>query len=396
MLERQVAIQGAERAVLIGIALQEKGSEEVKEHLEELSLLAQTAGAVTVATFYQLRSTADRRTFIGKGKLAEIADFISKHNIHTALFDNDLTASQINNIQSILKCKVIDRTTLILDIFARRARTLQATVQVELAQYQYLLPRLKGLWTHLERQGGGIGTRGPGEAEIETDRRIVQRKISALKKQLVAISTQAASQRKQRNAFIRVALVGYTNAGKSTLMRQLSKSEVLVENKLFATLDTTTRKVFMDHTPFLLSDTVGFIRKLPHHLVESFKSTLEEVRESDILLHIVDLSHPKYEAHISVVIHTLASLGSAEKPMILVLNKADAYRSIHFDKWTELDVTHSLLASIKHRWGREMNTPCILLTATEKESLSSLKAVLLPMVRSLYAVKYPCKTQYFY
>ena len=295
MIEKKQLIAQEEKAVLVGVILKEQTNEQATEYLDELAFLSETAGAIAVKRFTQKLAHPDSRTFVGKGKLEEIKNYLNGKNIHLVIFDDELTGSQISNIEKELKVKTIDRSDLILDIFARRARTAQSKVQVELAQYQYLLPRLKGMWKHLERQGGGIGTRGPGETEIETDRRIVKDKISLLRKRLGEIDKQAFTQRKERGELIRVALVGYTNVGKSTLMTVLSKSEVFAENKLFATLDTTTRKVVFENTPFLLSDTVGFIRKLPHHLVESFKSTLDEVREADILLHVVDICHLQYE-----------------------------------------------------------------------------------------------------
>ncbi|HEY6082302.1 MAG TPA: GTPase HflX, partial [Chitinophagaceae bacterium] len=325
MIDQKKIIGQEERAVLVSVITGDQTEEAVQEYLDELAFLAETAGAVTVKRFVQKLPHPESRTFIGKGKLEEIGEFIKGRDISIVIFDDELTGTQINNIEKALNVKTIDRTDLILDIFGRRARTAQAKVQVELAQYQYLLPRLKGMWTHLERQKGGIGLRGPGETEIETDRRIVKDKISLLKKRLSEIDKQSFTQRKDRGELIRVALVGYTNVGKSTLMNLLSKSEVFAENKLFATLDTTTRKVVLNGMPFLLSDTVGFIRKLPHHLVESFKSTLDEVRESDVLLHVVDISHPQYEEQLSVVNNTLQEMGARDKPTILVFNKIDGY-----------------------------------------------------------------------
>ena len=319
----------------MGVILKDQTTEQAEEYLDELAFLSETAGAKTVKRFTQKLAHPDSRTFVGKGKLEEIKDYLNGKNITLVIFDDELTGSQISNIEKELNVKTIDRSDLILDIFARRARTAQAKVQVELAQYQYLLPRLKGMWKHLERQGGGIGTRGPGETEIETDRRIVKDKIALLRKRLSEIDKQSFTQRKERGEFIRVALVGYTNVGKSTLMTVLSKSEVFAENKLFATLDTTTRKVVFENTPFLLSDTVGFIRKLPHHLVESFKSTLDEVREADILLHVVDISHPQYEDQIGVVNKTLQELKAFEKPMLTIFNKMDLYVQKNFDEWLE-------------------------------------------------------------
>ena len=338
MIEKQKKIREEEKAVLVGLIQKEQTDEQVKEYLDELAFLSETAGAITVKRFTQKLLHPDSKTFVGKGKLEEIKNYISGKNIDFIVFDDELTGSQISNIEKELNITTIDRSDLILDIFARRARTAQAKVQVELAQYQYLLPRLKGMWKHLERQGGGIGTRGPGETEIETDRRIVKDKISLLKKRLGEIDKQSFTQRKERGEFIRVSLVGYTNVGKSTLMNVLSKSDVFAENKLFATLDTTTRKVVFENTPFLLSDTVGFIRKLPHHLIESFKSTLDEVREADILLHVVDISHAQHEEQIGTVNKTLQDLKAFEKPIITIFNKIDLYEEKNFDHWLEDDV----------------------------------------------------------
>src|SRR5919107_2493592 len=325
MIERNDRIKENERTVLVGVVQKDQKEHEVKEYLDELQFLAETAGAITVKRFYQKLPHPDSKTFVGKGKLEEIAEYVKGKDIDMLIFDDELSGSQITNIEKATDVKTIDRSDLILDIFARRAKTAQARAQVELAQYQYLLPRLRGMWKHLERLGGGIGTRGPGETEIETDRRIVKDKISLLRKRLSEIDKQAFTQRKERGELIRVSLVGYTNVGKSTIMNLLSKSEVLAENKLFATLDTTTRKLVYEATPFLLSDTVGFIRKLPHHLVESFKSTLDEVREADILLHVVDISHPNYEEQIGVVNKTLQELNCFEKPTLMIFNKMDLY-----------------------------------------------------------------------
>ncbi|HEY1200250.1 MAG TPA: GTPase HflX, partial [Niastella sp.] len=316
MLDKKNIIQKEEKAVLVGLVHKLQTEEQVTEYLDELAFLAETAGAKAVKRFVQKLPHPDSRTFVGKGKLEEIRNYIEGRDINIVIFDDELSGSQIQNIEKVLDVKTIDRSDLILDIFARRAKTAQAKTQVELAQYQYLLPRLRGMWKHLERLGGGIGTRGPGETEIETDRRIVREKLALLRKRLSEIDKQAATQRKDRGEFIRVALVGYTNVGKSTIMNLLAKSEVFAENKLFATLDTTTRKVVFEVTPFLLSDTVGFIRKLPHHLVESFKSTLDEVREADILLHVVDTGHPQYEDQLGVVNKTLQELEVIDKPTI--------------------------------------------------------------------------------
>jgi GTP-binding protein HflX len=321
--------------------------------------------------------------------------YIQRHPVDIVIFDDELSGSQILNIEKILKRKVIDRSDLILDIFASRAKTAQAKVQVELAQYQYILPRLKGMWSHLERQGGGIGSRGPGETEIETDRRIVKDKISLLRKRLADFDKQAVTQRKERGEFIRVALVGYTNVGKSTLMQLLSKSDVFVENKLFATLDTTTRKVVFERTPFLLSDTVGFIRKLPHHLVESFKSTLDEVREADILLHVVDISHPKYEEQIAVVKNTLQELGAGEKPVILIFNKMDLYEAQTFDEWLEPEVKEDLMKQLRKYWNHETHDQCIFISATERMNLEELRVMILDKVKQLYGIRYPYKSVFY-
>jgi GTP-binding protein HflX len=311
------------------------------------------------------------------------------------IFDDELTGSQIANIEKELNVKTIDRSDLILDIFASRARTAQAKVQVELAQYQYLLPRLKGMWKHLERQGGGIGTRGPGETEIETDRRIVKDKISLLRKRLAEIDKQAFTQRKERGELIRVALVGYTNVGKSTLMTLLSKSEVFAENKLFATLDTTTRKVVFENTPFLLSDTVGFIRKLPHHLVESFKSTLDEVREADILLHVVDVSHPQYEEQIGVVNKTLQELKAFEKPILTIFNKMDLYEEKNFDEWLDDSVKQEILRELKEKWDDATDHNCVFVSAAERKNIDALRELILQKVRDLYQIRYPYRTMQF-
>jgi GTP-binding protein HflX len=385
-----------EKAILVGLITKDQTEPEVKEYLEELAFLAETAGATAVKRFAQRLPHPDSRTFIGKGKLEEIKRYIDGKDIQTAIFDDELSGSQITNIEKILDIKVIDRSDLILDIFASRAKTAQAKTQVELAQYQYVLPRLRGMWSHLERLGGGIGTRGPGETEIETDRRIVRDKISLLKKRLSEIDKQAFIQRKDRGEFIRVALVGYTNVGKSTIMNILSKSDVFAENKLFATLDTTTRKVVFDRTPFLLSDTVGFIRKLPHHLVESFKSTLDEVREADILLHVVDISHPNYEAQLSVVNRTLEELNAHNKPTITIFNKMDLYEQHTFDPWLEESVREEMLKDLRERWEYETHGYAVFIAAIEKRNVEGLREVILNKVRELYQVRYPYKSEHFY
>jgi GTP-binding protein HflX len=395
LIEKQSKIRKEEKAVLVGLIQKEVTPEQVTEYLDELSFLAETAGAIAVNRFTQRLPHPDSRTFVGKGKLEEIKQYVASRDINVVIFDDELTGSQISNIEKEVKCRVIDRSDLILDIFASRARTAQAKVQVELAQYQYILPRLKGMWTHLERQGAGIGSRGPGETEIETDRRIVKDKIALLRGRLKEIDKQSITQRKERGEFIRVALVGYTNVGKSTLMNVLSKSDVFAENKLFATLDTTTRKLVYENTPFLLSDTVGFIRKLPHHLVESFKSTLDEVREADILLHVVDVSHPLYEDQIGVVNHTLQELKAFDKPILTIFNKLDLYESNTFDEWLEDEVKQELLLELKEKWDRATNNNCVFISALEKKNIDALREIILTKVRELYLIRYPYRDIHF-
>lgn len=396
MLEKKLNRTTEESAVLVGLIQKEQTEEQVQEYLDELAFLAETAGAKTAKRFVQRMAHPDSKTFVGKGKLEQIRDYVQLKNITIVIFDDELTGSQITNIEKALGVKTIDRSDLILDIFASRARTAQAKVQVELAQYQYLLPRLKGMWKHLERQGGGIGTRGPGETEIETDRRIVKDKINLLRKRLKEIDKQSLTQRKERGEFIRVALVGYTNVGKSTLMNVLSKSEVFAENKLFATLDTTTRKVVYESTPFLLSDTVGFIRKLPHHLVESFKSTLDEVREADILLHVVDVSHPQYEEQLGVVNKTLQDLKAFDKPIITVFNKMDMYEKKNFDEWLQPEVREDILRELRERWERETDGNSIFISALERKNMDGIRAMILDRVREMYRIRYPYKTDFYY
>ena len=396
MIEKKSIIQKDIKAVLVGLINKDQTEHLVNEYMDELAFLAETAGAKAVKRFTQRLPNPDSRTFIGKGKLEEIKNYIRDRDIELAIFDDELSGSQITNIEKELQVKTIDRSDLILDIFAARAKTAQAKVQVELAQYQYILPRLKGMWKHLERLGGGIGTRGPGETEIETDRRIAREKISLLRKRLAEMDKQAFTQRKDRGEFIRVALVGYTNVGKSTIMNLLSKSDVFAENKLFATLDTTTRKVVFGHSPFLLSDTVGFIRKLPHHLIESFKSTLDEVREADILLHVVDISHPQYEEQFAVVNKTLQELGCLEKPTITIFNKMDMYEKNTFDQWLEDDVKQDILSELKEKWQRETNGNCVFVSATEKQNIDELKQTILNKVREIYQVRYPYKAEFFF
>ncbi len=380
-----------ETAILVGLIHNTQNEEMVKEFLEELAFLAETAGATTIKRFTQRLDHPDPRTFIGSGKLIQIASFIKENKIDLAIFDDELSGSQIRNIEKVLECRVLDRNNLILDIFAKRARTAQAKVQVELAQYQYLLPRLTNMWTHLEKQRGGIGMRGPGETEIETDRRVIRDKLSKLKLKLKEFEKQSITQRKQRGELIRVALVGYTNVGKSTLMNILSKSEVFAENKLFATLDTTVRKIVYDNIPFLLSDTVGFIRKLPHDLIESFKSTLDEVREADILLHVVDISHPQFEDQINVVNQTLIDINAGNKPVIIIFNKIDAY---HFVPKEEDDLTPSLkenisLNELKRSWLSRIEGTCVFISAVKKNNIEELRNVLTQNVKHLHFARYP-------
>ena len=396
MIEKKINYSHEVNAVLVSVIQNGQTEHLVKEYLEELRFLAETAGAVTIKTFTQKLDHPDSRTFVGKGKLEEIRNYTLKKSVDLVIFDDELTGSQISNIEKELKVTTIDRSDLILDIFAARAKTAQAKVEVELAQYQYILPRLKGMWKHLERQGGGIGSRGPGETEIETDRRIVKDKINLLRKRLAEIDKQSFTQRKERGEFIRVALVGYTNVGKSTIMNLLSKSDVFAENKLFATLDTTTRKVVLGHTPFLLSDTVGFIRKLPHHLIESFKSTLDEVRDADILLHVVDISHPKFEEQLAVVNKTLQELKCQDKPVITVFNKMDEYEKNTFDEWLEPSVKQQLLEELKEKWANQTNGNCVFISATEKMNIDELRQLVLNQVRTLYQQKYPYKAEFFY
>ena len=396
MIDKKNIIVNEEPAVLVGLIQKDQTETQVQEYLDELAFLAETAGAVTVKRFTQKLQHPDSRTFVGKGKLEEIKNYVDGKNIRIVIFDDELSGSQINNIEKAIDVKAIDRSDLILDIFARRAKTAQAKAQVELAQYQYILPRLRGMWKHLERLGGGIGTRGPGETEIETDRRIVRDKISLLKKRLAEIDKQAFTQRKDRGEFIRVALVGYTNVGKSTIMNLLSKRHVFAENKLFATLDTTTSKVVFENTPFLLSDTVGFIRKLPHHLVESFKSTLDEVREADILLHVVDISHTNYEEQIGVVNKTLQELKVSEKPTLTIFNKMDLYEEKTFDKWLEETTKADILQDLYERWNNETNGNAVFVAAIEKRNLDKLRETILEKVRQMYKVRYPYRSGFLY
>ena len=383
-------VKEEESAILVGVITQQQSEAQVQEYLDELEFLALTAGAKTIKQFTQKLAHPDRRTFVGKGKLEEIAQYIEEHEeVSLVIFDDDLTGKQTGILEEALKVKIVDRSTLILDIFASRAQTAQAKTQVELAQMKYLLPRLRGLWTHLERQRGGIGMRGPGEKEIETDRRIIRDKISFLKEKLEKIDQQNKTQRKNRGELIRVSLVGYTNVGKSTIMNVLTKSEVFAENKLFATLDTTVRKVAYEGVPFLLSDTVGFIRKLPHHLVESFKSTLDEVLESDILLHVVDIAHPQYEDQLRTVNETLKELGALEKPTILVFNKIDLYRERYFDDLLEAEVKQDIEKELQMNLKNEFEHENVFISAVTKENMEELREKLLAAIKKMYHVRYP-------
>ncbi|PIE48359.1 MAG: GTPase HflX [Flavobacteriales bacterium] len=385
-------VKNVEKAVLIGLITPSQDETMVKEYLDELAFLTYTAGGEAVKHFTQKLEHPNPKTFIGSGKLEEIKLFVKEHEISTAIFDDELSPAQLRNIERELRCKILDRTGLILDIFAQRAKTSYAVTQVELAQYQYLLPRLAGMWTHLERQKGGIGLRGPGETEIETDRRIVRDKIALLRKKLVSIDKQMAVQRKNRGKLVRVALVGYTNVGKSTLMNVLSKSEVFAENKLFATLDTTVRKVVIKNIPFLLTDTVGFIRKLPTQLVESFKSTLDEVREADLILHIVDISHPNFEDHMNSVNTILGEMESLDKPTIIVFNKIDAYRHDTIDDddlVTEKTKKHYTLEDWENSYIKRENDKTVFISARNKTNLEQLKHVLYEAVKAIHITRFP-------
>ena len=379
-------------AVLVAIMNDRQDEAQVKEYLDELEFWAETAGVRTLKRFTQRLANPNSRTFVGEGKLAEITLYVEENEVDFVIFDDELSPSQIRNLDKVFSRKIYDRTSLILEIFAQRATTAYAKTQVELAQCQYLLPRLAGMWTHLERQRGGTGTRGgAGEREIETDRRIVRNRISRLKEQLSKIDKQMAVQRSNRGQLVRVALVGYTNVGKSTIMNLISKSDVFAENKLFATLDTTVRKVVLDNLPFLLSDTVGFIRKLPHQLVESFKSTLDEVREADLLLHVVDISHPNFEEQIAVVKETLQEIGAADKPVFLIFNKIDAYTYVPKDEddLTPATKENRTLDELKNSWIAKANTPCIFISARERTNIDKFRKDLYGMVREIHAGRYP-------
>ena len=380
-----------EKAVLVGLITPNQNEQKIKEYLDELAFLADTAGVEPVKMFYQRLDYANPVTFVGTGKLQEIKEYVVENEIGVVIFDDELSPKQLRNIEKELKVMILDRTSLILDIFAKRAQTAHAKTQVELAQYKYMLPRLTRLWTHLERQRGGVGMRGPGETQLETDKRIILDKISLLKKELVSIDKTKSIQRKNRGKMVRVALVGYTNVGKSTLMNLLSKSEVFAENKLFATLDTTIRKVIIDNLPFLLSDTVGFIRKLPTELVESFKSTLDEVREADLLVHIVDVSHPQFEEQIEVVNKTLADIHKEEKPMIIVFNKIDAFSFVpkEEDDLTPRTRENVSLDELKNTWMNRLQDNCIFISAKDKTNVDELKTKLYSRVREIHTTRFP-------
>lgn len=382
----------SEETILIGVVTQHQDEQQSNEYLDELEFLTLTAGGKAVKRFTQKLETPNPKTYIGTGKLDEVKNYMKAHHIETAIFDDELSSSQLRNIEKVLDCKVLDRTNLILDIFARRAQTSYARTQVELAQCQYLLPRLTRLWTHLERQKGGIGMRGPGETEIETDRRIIRDKITLLKKKLKTIDKQMAVQRKNRGKMVRVALVGYTNVGKSTLMNVVSKSDVFAENKLFATLDTTVRKVVIKNIPFLLTDTVGFIRKLPTQLVESFKSTLDEVREADLLLHVVDISHPNFEDHIASVNKILEEIKSVNKPTIMVFNKIDAYQHQTIDEddiVTEKTEIHYTLEEWEKTWMNRLENNCLFISALNKENMEEFRAKVFEEVKKIHITRFP-------
>lgn len=381
-----------EKAVLVGVATQHQPIEKEKEYLDELAFLADTAGVEVKKIFIQKLEMPDSRTFVGSGKLDEIKAYLAAEAVEMVIFDDELSPSQLRNIEQELECKVLDRTNLILDIFASRARTAHAKVQVELAQYQYLLPRLTRMWTHLTKQrGGSVGMRGPGEKEIETDRRIIRNRIALLKEKLKEIDQQKSTQRQNREHLVRVALVGYTNVGKSTLMNVLSKSDVFAENKLFATLDTTVRKVVIGNLPFLLSDTVGFIRKLPHSLVESFKSTLDEVRESDLLIHVVDISHPEFEDQLHVVKQTIAEIGAGDKSMVILFNKIDAYKHIPKDEddLTPKTKENITLEELESTWMAKANAPCFFISAKTKENLHPFRDFIYEEVKRIHIQRYP-------
>jgi len=385
-----------EKAVLVGLVYGEQTEDQLIEFMDELEFLTNTAGAKVLKRYTQKLSHPDVRSFVGKGKLEEIQEYVQLKEVDLIIFDDEISPKQQAHIEEALEIKVLDRSNLILDIFARHAQTAQAKTQVEMAQLQYILPRLRGMWTHLERQRGGIGMRGPGEQEIETDRRIIQRKIKVLKDKLVKIEKQNVTRRKNRGDMIRVSLVGYTNVGKSTIMNALSKSDVLAENKLFATLDTTVRKVVYQNIPFLLSDTVGFIRKLPTHLIESFKSTLDEVRESDLLIHVIDIAHPQYEDQIAAVNQLLVEMEVTDKPSIMVFNKMDIYRKRHFDEFLLPEEKQDLENQLVQSWQKKSNNNAIFVSAINKENFETLRFELIERIKKLYKKRYPYKVFQYY
>ncbi len=389
--------QSKETAVLVGVTVRNQKDSTTLEYLDELAFLAETAGVKTLKRFVQKLDRPHPKTFIGKGKMEDVLDYVKEHGVDMVIFDDELSPSQLRNIERILEVKILDRSNLILDIFATRAQTAHARTQVELAQYQYLLPRLTRMWTHLDRQkGGGAGMRGPGETQIETDKRIITQKISLLKEKLQKIDKQKSTQRKQRMQLVRVALVGYTNVGKSTIMNMLSKSDVFAENKLFATLDTTIRKVVIKNLPFLLTDTVGFIRKLPHHLVESFKSTLDEVRDADVLVHVVDVSHPNFEDHVNVVNETLKDIGGLDKPIIIVFNKVDAFTYVKKDEDDLLPKTREnySLEDLKKMWMSKVDAPTVYISAVKKINTDELKEVMYKLIKNTHLNIYPHQLLY--
>ncbi len=380
-----------ETAILIGLITAKQDDQKVNEYLDELAFLIETAGAIPKQRFTQKLNYANPKTFVGKGKLEEIREYVKAGNVDIAVFDDELSPGQLRNIEKVLECKILDRNNLILDIFANRARTAHAKTQVELAQYEYLLPRLTNLWTHLSKQKGGIGMKGPGETEIETDRRIIRNKIAVLKKKLLLIDKQKSTQRKNRGSLVRVALVGYTNVGKSTLMNLISKTDIFAENKLFATLDTTVRKVVLDNIPLLLSDTVGFIRRLPHGIIESFKSTLDEVREADILIHVVDISHPEFEEQINVVSQTLNDINASDKKTLFVFNKIDAYtyNEKEADDLSPPSKENISLEELKNTWMAKDNTPAIFISALKKQNMNELREILYQEVKEIHRKRFP-------
>ena len=397
MIDPISTVKDKETAVLVGVQVKGQPDDIVEDYLKELNFLAETAGAKVMKRFVQRLTIPNPRTFIGTGKVAEVKKFVEEYDVDLVIFDDELTASQLRNLEREFNRRILDRTNLILDIFAQRAKTAYAKTQVELAQYQYLLPRLTRLWTHLERQRGGIGLRGPGETEIETDRRIIRDRIAKLKKDLVGIDKQMSTQRKSRGALVRVALVGYTNVGKSTIMNMLSKSDVFAEDKLFATLDTTVRKVVIENLPFLLSDTVGFIRKLPHQLVESFKSTLDEVREADVLLHVVDISHPNFEEQLGVVNKTLHEIKADDKPTLLVFNKIDAYSWVEKNEFDAMPISKEnySLEDLKQTWMAKSNSPCVFISAKYKSNLDEFRMKLYDVAKDIHQFRYP-KNNFLY